>query len=235
MSCQEYIEKIVMGASEIIDKVGIKTQEEIKPLNIEDIHWHFTADHRQINPIFLYNLLATNVKSLKVYRRPYFGVISDSIPIMKSLSLISKTLSIPTLILGKTDLQTDTKLFKMVDYGLLALKRIEDYKSLSDFKVIPWFEIEIYYKKMGENIIFLSEYIEAVAIILYLIRPILSILYRNPFLLLPLKELRVASEDHIIYLDRNGGITNLYEELRYVGIKIRNGYLVEDLYAYPMG
>jgi len=234
MVLSRYIKLIIENAESIIRNLNLKREETIKPLNIEDIAWHLTSDNEQVNPFTLYNLLMKKVTEKKVYRKPYLGIMSDSIDFLKSLSLISKTISIPTLLLGTyKDIQV-SNLFKLVDYGLIAFKKIEEVDIGLKLNELILYNVRIPYFIKNNTVIFVSDYLISVPIILYLIRPVMNILYKTPFLLYPLREIQIEFKDDIIYLDSRSRPVKTYNELRYIGLKVEfRKAIVEDLYATP--
>ena len=234
MAVSRYIELIIENAESIVRNLKIEREESIKPLNIEDIAWHLTSDNVQVNPFTLYKYLVKRVTKKNVYRKPYLGIVGDSINFLKSLSMISKTVSIPTLILGVYREDAIAGLFKLVDYGIISFKNIHEVDMGLEVKELSLFDIRFSYFIQGNTIIFISDYLTSVSILLYLIRPIMNLLYKIPFLLYPVKEIRYESRKNILYLDQRSKPVKTYEALRYVGLMIgANKAVVEDLYAAP--
>jgi len=227
------IDKILLSNGESLIKVlGLTRDTALKPLHIEDAIWHLLEDDTILNPIKYYNLLNDGVKSVRVYRHPYIGILSDSIFLSKLLSHIMNSISIKGLVIGEVDLYSKPidkfiSMFNVVDLGLIILK--DPYK-------IPCNRIQL---DDNINICLVSrdplaisvDYLGSIGLTLYYIRPALNILYKNPILFYPFHFKKLSYYNSIVYLSKNYNTVDDVRNLHYTGFRVgdENLYILEDL------
>lgn len=227
------IDKILLSNGESLIKVLSLTRDTApKPLHIEDAIWHLLEDDTVLSPIKYYNMLSDGVESVKVYRRPYIGISSDSIFLGKLLSHIMNSISIKGLIMGEVDLESKPmdkiiSMFNVVDLGLIVLE--DPYK-------IPCNRVQL---DDNVNICLVSrdplvisvDYLGSIGLTLYYIRPALNILYKNPIFFYPFHFKKLSYYNSIVYLSRDYNTVDDVRDLHYAGFRVgdENLYILEDL------
>ena len=155
---------------------------EVKPLNIYDAYGHLTPEKHILNPLRLLNRVQQGIFSVKVYRKPYLGVISKDTEFSHIITLTLNDIGVPAINMGDLHLKKVINILKIPD-DLLLIGREDIIKKLqfrdgSNIELEGLRNISIYHYK-GKVIIACGlNYIDGIIAALYLIRPLYYLKYR---------------------------------------------------------
>lgn len=180
--------KLIQLYKEIIDNMGIvKPKLDVKPLHIDDIYGKIDESGKYIGPIYFFKLLKRNIKSLKVCRVPYVGLMGDNIKILDTIYHFIRELGIPTINLGKIFSIIDiNRAYKLADLLFISAADFHD-KSVPIGNIIgEHWDIKLNFNKGSLQIFVKPEIITSIVASLYVLRPIYSLLFNFPPRLMPI-------------------------------------------------
>ncbi len=197
---------------ELINKLDLQLYlvDPPKVMNILDSINHVSIDFGVITPIKLYYLLRENTNSLRVYRRAIVGILTRDINLGYSVKLLGSMLNIITYNMGSYIRVNDFEHgLNLVDIMLVDSNAVENI-NFDHCIEVKWFNninVKVCRYRFKTIIILPDRYrdIAAYTALLYIVRPMLHILFKEPFLTYPLIKIEEYSDLLSIYpIDKLG-------------------------------
>lgn len=204
----------------LLDIIEFRWDSTPKPLIVEDIDWQLGAE-RPLDP-FILSFEYTPEDTVEVYPNMYIGLAVDhDLSYMRLLYRYAKTLNLRPVIYGRIDLISSkwVRFFEVVDIGLLSVEAVSPEYNIMGLKF-----------SVSNRKVIIARHIDSLGILLYLLRPLSTLMASSPYLTFPIKIGEKPNMDDGIYLlDKSLNPVDKIEDV-YYGCISRDGIIyLEDL------
>ena len=209
-------------AEESLKTIGLRNLDGgLKPLNIEDVVWQ-KGELGIYDPITLYGYRLKGKESLKVYSGIYIGLAArEDIDYLFLIRDILKSLNLKPLVLGHFNIEDvrRRRLYNVSNIGIYIDDGCEGRNKI----------LNISFDIGGEGIVIVDRF-NAIKLLLYVVRPMISFLGYAPLTFLPLFTVKNDFFDDGIYLlDGELAEASYITDITYIGVAVGNTLYLEDL------
>ncbi len=220
MSLQTFYSYQFEAAKKLLNILTISRDEDVKPLNVEDVDWQL-GEEGPLNP-FVLTFGYGSEGVVKVYPKLYIGLAVDKdLSYMRLLYRYAKTLGLTPLLYGRINLKSSgwTRYFNIVDVGLVSVDEFLQTHEINGLKF-----------DLFENRIIVSKHVDSLGILLYLLRPLSTMLGCAPYLSFPIKvETEMDLEDGFYLLDQDLNPVGDVRDVYYGCVSYDGRCFLEDL------